>query len=638
MGPVPPDELEQLLAETNFTQREIETFYKYSNDDDGNISKEEFATLCFDQGIVAAGLVERMWVVFDRNNDGTLTYFELVKSLSPLLRGEQADVAGLFYDLYEVDGDGDLTEAEIVAVYSDMIHITQQVDREGLTAAERKRIREWVKEHRSDDGTLDRDTFIEAISEMEAHEEAHTELRSFRTFYFVFLISFFEMGTSFSLPAMGALSERIKLRFDIGDQEIGTLTSAYFFAAMVGPLVGGLFMDKVGPVPVIIGANIIVTLGAIMQASASGKDQFALLLVGRLFLGFGGEITPFTTVETLGRLFPDYLGLMAGIRNLVQSISGFLAFVLLPIWADAMSDEPLDNDGTSFALWMCAVLGGVSLLASVIVFFSMKKESNVYVEEQSDQQTVINSMRALAKATVPRLTGIQRWTLPLSFFFAIYGIKSQYFAPFGLLGPIMGPLSDKYGRRSLSLAFVTTLSMIGFGILAISSGGSTSVWIASMLFALQYGFGDTVAYISIRFIVGVSRAGIGYGVYGIIGNLIATVVPIIGGTLMDQDNGEDKVLWYFTGLMAIGAASWVMVFILEGPRSLLELPANKVIETSDEDIKMAALTYVVGRTGTNKDTEEEKPNTPEPTNTEAAPLVWSDHENVTDDNDVEASA
>lgn len=326
MGPVvPPGELEQLLAETNFTQREIETFYKYSNDDDGNISKKEFASLCFDQGIVAAGLVERMWVVFDRNCDGTLTYFELVQSLSPLLRGERAEVAGLFYDLYEVDGDGNLTEAEIAAVYSDMIHITQQVDREGLTAAERQRIREWVEQHRSaDDGTLNRATFIQAISEMEAHEEAHTELRSFRTFYFVFLISWFEMGTSFSLPAMGALSERIKLRFDVGDQEIGTLTSAYFFAAMIGPLVGGLFMDKVGPVPVIIGANMIVTLGAVMQASASGKDQFALLLVGRLFLGFGGEITPFTTVETLGRLFPDYLGLM--VRRYNYPI--FLCFIV----------------------------------------------------------------------------------------------------------------------------------------------------------------------------------------------------------------------------------------------------------------------------------------------------------------------
>lgn len=112
------------------------------------------------------------------------------------------------------------------------------------------------------------------------------------------------------------------------------------------------------------------------------------------------------------------------------------------------------------------------------------------------------------------------------------------------------------------------------------------------IFQFQYGFGDTVAYISIRFIVGVSRAGIGYGVYGVFGNLIATIVPIIGGSLLDQNNGNDIVLWYFSGLMGLGALCWIMVFFLEGARSLLELPAEKVIETSDNDIRLAALTYL----------------------------------------------
>ena len=172
-------------------------------------------------------------------------------------------------------------------------------------------------------------------------------------------------------------------------------------------------------------------------------------------------------------------------------------------------------------------------------------------------------------------------TADFFFLFAVYGIKAQYFAPFGFtafsneiystkfgqsrsqasllsgiislvagaLGPLFGPLSDKYGKRSLSLASACLLSVIGFAILAVSTGGDAPVWVASMLFALQYGFGDTVAYISIRFIVGVSRAGVGYGIYGMLGNLIATLVPIIGGALMDQSNGEDKVLWYFAGLM-----------------------------------------------------------------------------------------
>jgi MFS family permease len=101
-----------------------------------------------------------------------------------------------------------------------------------------------------------------------------------------------------------------------------------------------------------------------------------------------------------------------------------------------------------------------------------------------------------------------------------------------------------------------------------------------------------VAYISIRFIVGVSRSGIGYGIYGVVGNLIATLVPMIAGFLIESSNGTDTLLWYFTGLMALGSLFWVFVFLLEGPRSLLELPADQVIETSDEDLKLAALSYV----------------------------------------------
>jgi len=622
---VPPDEMEQLLAETNFTAREIEQFYKHASRE--YLTKQEFAQLCFELDICIPSLVERMWSVFDANHDGKLTHFELVKSLNPLLRGNRDDVASLFFDLYEIDGDGELSAAEIISVYSDMLAVNEHDELRTLSSDEKKRIRDWVDEQRGKDGKLDKDVFLEAIRLMdeEAGGRQKAPFFTWRTAYYVFLTAWFEMGTSFSLPAMGALSERMKSRLDITDQEIGVLTSAYFFAAMVGPLVGGLFMDKYGPGPVLIGANIIVTIGASFQAIANRPDLFWLILIGRLLLGFGGEITPFATVETLGRLFPDYFGLMAGIRNLIQSTSTFLAFTLLPLWADAASDYELDNHGTTVSLWICAVLGGVSLVASIIVYISMEKEK-ASVEEVSDQATITKVMRGLAKATTPRMVGFQKWKLPCSFFFAVYGIKAQYFAPFGftafsnviyynkfgqsreqasllsgiisliagLLGPFFGYFSDWFGRRSLSLAAACLLSLVGFAILALSSGGSAPAWVASMLFAIQYGFGDTVAYLSIRLIVGVSRAGVGYGVYGIFGNLIATIVPIIGGALMEKDNGYNKTLWYFCGLMAFGAICWVAVFFLEGPRSLLELPAEKVIETADRDIQMAALTSVVG--------------------------------------------
>jgi nitrate/nitrite transporter NarK len=307
---------------------------------------------------------------------------------------------------------------------------------------------------------------------------------------------------------------------------------------------------------------------------------------------------------------------------LVQSISGFLAFVLLPIWADAIDDY---EKGTSFALWMCVVLGVISLASCIIVYFSMNKENlSSSAEEHSDQKTISQGIRAFAMATTPKVPGCRRWLLPFSFFLACFGIKAQYFAPFGftafsndiyktkfgqssraasfqsgfisllagLLSPLMGYLSDRIGKRSLGLVIGSSLSVVGFGVLASSSGGTAPVWIASTLFALQYGFGDTVAYISIRFIVGVSRSGIGYGIYGVVGNLIATLVPMIGGFLKESSNGTDKLLWYFTGLMGLGTLCWIFVWLLEGPRSLLELPADQVIETSDEDLKLAALSYI----------------------------------------------
>jgi MFS family permease/Ca2+-binding EF-hand superfamily protein len=665
---IPPDDLGQLLAETNFTKREIIDFYRYASTagSPDTISKKEFGQLCFENDVKNAALVDRLWKLWDTNADGKLSHFELVKGLNPLLRGDRAQLASFFFDLYDIDGNADLTSPEVIAVYSDMLNATQGDASEGLTAEQKNRLRAWVHEHQNQHGRLDKESFVEAVRNMSKSKE-EAALLSWRTAYYVFLTAWFEMGTSFSLPAMGALSDQIKERFDTNDEGIGTLTSAYFFAAMVGPLAGGYAMDRFGPGRVVIGANLLVVIGAMLQAMAKGEDQLWLIFIGRLLLGFGGEITPFTTIEILGRLFPDYFGLMvssslfphvvetnggsqslfshtiapslfmqAGVRNLIQSLSGFLAFVLLPIWANAIDDS---EKGTSFALWMCVLFGVISLATSTIVYFSMKKENlTSSAEEHSDQKTVSKVIRSFAKATTPKIPGCRRWVLPLSFFFAIFGIKAQYFAPFGftafsnkiykekfgqtsgvasffsgfisllagLLSPFMGVLSDRIGKRSLCLTMASFLSVIGFGILAMSSSGKVPVWVASVLFALQYGFGDTVAYISIRFIVGVNRSGIGYGIYGIFGNLIATLVPMIGGFLMETSNGTDKLLWYFTGLMGLGTLCWFLVLILEGPRSLLELPADQVIETSDEDLKLAALSYVASPIKSTRPNDEDE--------------------------------
>ena len=93
-----------------------------------------------------------------------------------------------------------------------------------------------------------------------------------------------------------------------------------------------------GPSLTIIIANMVVALGAVIQAGSHGADGFALLALGRFIIGFGGLITPFCTIEVLARLFPDDFMFMAGFRNLIQSASGFGAFVVLRRVVD--SEQP----------------------------------------------------------------------------------------------------------------------------------------------------------------------------------------------------------------------------------------------------------------------------------------------------------
>mmetsp|Transcript_25130 Transcript_25130/g.38142 ORF Transcript_25130/g.38142 Transcript_25130/m.38142 type:complete len:271 (+) Transcript_25130:188-1000(+) len=204
---IPPDVLAHLLSETNFTKREIIEFYKYAFGGNEVVSKQEFAKICFLKGIKNVDLVNRIYQIFDANADGQLTHVELIKGLNPLLRGTKRDVAGFFFDLYDVDGNDDLTSAEIVAVYSDMLISTGDNSIKGLTAKEKERIRQFVKDHRkrrteatevdnesddsengrnSDKSILDKETFIQAIVFME-EPDGGDRLWSWRTLYFVFL-------------------------------------------------------------------------------------------------------------------------------------------------------------------------------------------------------------------------------------------------------------------------------------------------------------------------------------------------------------------------------------------------------------------------------------------------------------------
>ena len=163
------------------------------------------------------------------------------------------------------------------------------------------------------------------------------------------------------------------------------------------------------------------------------------------------------------------------------------------------------------------------------------------------------------------------------------------------MGPPSGVFSDWLGYRAASLSAFGSFTVMGFALLALGPATPATVWVATVLFALTYGFGDTVAYPNIRLLVGVERAGIGYGIFSFVGGLFAVLVPIFGGMILEAESSAaasdagEYTCWYFLVLAALAMAVWWAVHVMEGTSSAIELPASEQVELTDRQIEAAGL-------------------------------------------------
>jgi MFS family permease/Ca2+-binding EF-hand superfamily protein len=631
-------EVAELVETTRFTKKEVHAMYKHSMGAphaNGIINEATFRQMCEENSLTSSDLQDRLWDVFDITDNGTVTVKELIETLNTLTKGTLEDVTRLFFRMYDVNHDGSVTLDEVMEVFNDLISVTSGVKAAGLNEKQKSKLREFVTAADADaDDDLDYEEFAAAVRHLASLEDQPTGFLTARNMWLTFVTSWFEVGTSFACVATSALAVEMQYRMDTDDAGIGSLVSAYFLGSMFGPsLFGGPLLNKIGAIKVIIMANVIVTLSCVLQCVCEGSDMMWLLLIARFGVGFGGLCTPFTTMEVLLALFPDDFMLMCGIRNLVQSASGFVTFILLPAVHQAFLDDASLEDGslatmqadpdyafaTVMALGVCVVGGMMSLATNLYIYFGYM------MAELPPPITLGSQIRGFAGAITPVSPNCaDKWKLPVGFYVCLFGIISEYFAPFmftaysnkiymlrhgasasaasfysgvmnlfgGLLGPVFGPMSDKYGQRGAMLAGFGLFQMVGFLLLATTT---VTPWVATVLFSVTYGFGDTVAYPNIRSIVGAEKAGLGYGVYSIFGGCVAVMMPIAGGFFMamdDPDKPEETgvyVCFFFAGASLLASGCWLACHFLEGPKAFIALPASELVETEESHIDAAAL-------------------------------------------------
>jgi hypothetical protein len=124
-----------------------------------------------------------------------------------------------------------------------------------------------------------------------------------------------------------------------------------------------------------------------------------------------------------------------GFRNLIQSGSGFLAFILLPSIADSYGDigpedatrtpeqEDAYNTGTGRALWFCAACVLTSICANIYIYVFYLRVMKENAEKSAE---LAKHIRGFAMAITPKAPGKwAQWKLPLSLYISLYAIQAQ---------------------------------------------------------------------------------------------------------------------------------------------------------------------------------------------------------------------
>lgn len=133
---------------------------------------------------------------------------------------------------------------------------------------------------------------------------------------------------------------------DTNDVRYNMLYSVYSYPNIILPLVGGILVDKVGLNFAIIlfgtfqliGEGIFTIAGFIGTDDRSNHLPFIVAIVGRFFLGMGGESLTVSLSTVQSRWFMEKeLALSNGLQASLACIVGVLATYTMPPLAEATS-------------------------------------------------------------------------------------------------------------------------------------------------------------------------------------------------------------------------------------------------------------------------------------------------------------
>ncbi|NXC78715.1 CSEN protein, partial [Anhinga anhinga] len=172
-----PEGLEQLLAQTKFTKKELQSLYRgFKNECPSGLVDEETFKLIYSQFFPqgdASTYAHFLFDAFDADRNGALCFQDFAVGLSVLLRGTVHQKLKWAFNLYDINKDGYITKEEMLeimkSIYDMMGRCTHPALRDSVPAEHVELF--FQKMDRNGDGMVTFEEFLETCQKVSSSRE-----------------------------------------------------------------------------------------------------------------------------------------------------------------------------------------------------------------------------------------------------------------------------------------------------------------------------------------------------------------------------------------------------------------------------------------------------------------------------------
>lgn len=375
-------------------------------------------------------------------------------------------------------------------------------------------------------------------------------------------------GGYYAFDYIGPLAPLLSRQLHFSNTDIGLLQAVYSLPNIIAMLICGVIIDRLGTRKSLSIFGVLIFIGLVITALS---PRLAVMIVGRLFVGSGGEALALTANVGVARWFwRSELSLAYGLRGSAARL-GSLSAQVSPAWA------PRAYTYWHWPLLLGVAFGGLCLLGAALYWV---------LDKRGERRFTLGHEARATKIPLREVFRFNRSFWPIAALcFTFYGcifpfetfgqkflIEARHLSPqtaallvgmepfFSLIGmPLFGLLVDRYAHRSLLMMFGSLLIVPVFPMLAFTQIHPV---IPMAMMGVAFALVPAVMWPALVYVVEKSRLGLANGMLDSVQQLGLVIINLLIGRANDHWKASaSNAAGYHAGLLIFTGIAILAVVI-----------------------------------------------------------------------------